>query len=176
MIHKNRNLSNTALNQYLAEVTVSNGDTFINCNLSRFKQENLFVGITGLTFQNCNLVNCLLPEDAAIEDCLHIQKSFCTHLLDEKDVVHSLTPCIENCVHVVDSDTVFIDEQDVLGTVYYRRHKLSSSSSSSSLSFSSSSRSSSSSSWSSSSSSSSSSSLLLINPKVSSSSSSSSNL
>jgi len=123
MIHRNRNLSNTALARYLTEVTVSNGDTFERCNLSRWGQESLFAGLTGLTFRNCNLTNCLLPGDAVVEDCLHIQKSMCTHILDEKGVVHGLTPCVENCAHVVDTDTVTIDTVPIL-TMYHYEHTL----------------------------------------------------
>jgi len=123
MIHRNRNLSNTALALYLDEHTVSDGDTFERCNLSRLGQESLFSGITGLIFRNCNLVNCLLPPDTTVENCLHIQKSFCTHKLDEKKVVHNLTPCEENCSHVVDMDEIEVDGV-VLLTKYYYKHIL----------------------------------------------------
>jgi hypothetical protein len=123
MIHKNRNLSNTALARYLGEVTVSNGDTFENCNLSRWGQETLFTGITGLTFKNCNLMNCTVPGDAVIEDCLQIQKSICTNILDKKGITHSLPPCAVNCSHVVDTDTVTIDSV-LIFTEYYYKHTL----------------------------------------------------
>ena len=120
MIHKNRNLSNAALDRYLGEVTVSNGDTFERCNLSRWEQETLFTGITGLTFKNCNLMNCTVPGDATIQDCLHIQKSICTHILDDKGVVHSMTPCATSCSHLVDTDTVTIDSVLIVTERYYK--------------------------------------------------------
>lgn len=54
--------------------------------------------VEGLIFKNCNLLNCKLPQDAKVERCLHIQKSFCSHLHEDL-VKRGLPECTEQCWH-----------------------------------------------------------------------------
>jgi hypothetical protein len=54
------------------------GDTFRDCNLSQAAPHTAICkGVKGLRFIGCNLVNCDLPPDAVIEDCLqcHVSKT-----------------------------------------------------------------------------------------------------
>ena len=45
-----------------------NGDEIINCNCVQLQPHTPFaVGISGLKFSGCNLVNCDLPEDAQVD-------------------------------------------------------------------------------------------------------------
>lgn len=103
----------------ISNLSVSNGDTVENCNLMQLANTPVCEGITGLTFINCNLVNCSVPGDAVIENCLTIQKSFCSHLHPD----WSLTPCIENCSHVIDTDEIWIDNV-LVDTIYHHKDTL----------------------------------------------------
>ena len=54
---------------------VANDATFEYCNLTQRAQDTkMFIGITGLTFKECNLVNCSLPNDAILINCNNTQK------------------------------------------------------------------------------------------------------
>jgi len=64
--------------------------------------------VSGLRFVNCNLLNCDVPGDAEVADCLTIQKSFCSHLHPEW-VKHGLPECAEDCEHLADTEEVWID-------------------------------------------------------------------
>ena len=65
-------------------------------------------GITRLKFQNCNLLNCDVPEDAVVESCLTCHKSFCSHLHPDW-IAHGLPECAEVCDHVAETDEIEID-------------------------------------------------------------------
>ena len=59
MIHKK--------NYCYRDPEASSGDTFLECNLTQASPNTpILVGLTGLTFQDCNLINCLLPPDSNI--------------------------------------------------------------------------------------------------------------
>lgn len=107
----NKNFSHARINNLI----VLDGDTVENCNLSQ-PHPNTFVcvGISNLTFIGCNLVNCSVPIDAIVEDCLTIQKSFCSHLYPHWD----LLICVENCEHVIEVDEIWIDGI-LLNTIYH---------------------------------------------------------
>jgi hypothetical protein len=48
----------------------SNGDTFVSCNISQIEPATeICSGKTNLTFRNCNLFNCRVPEDAIVVNC-----------------------------------------------------------------------------------------------------------
>jgi hypothetical protein len=50
---------------------VEPGTEFVRCNFSkRISHTKLFDGIAGLKFVGCNLLNCDLPDDAVVDDCL----------------------------------------------------------------------------------------------------------
>jgi len=123
MIHKRKNLSNTALARYLKDNSVKDGDEFRNCNLSRLKRVEIFKGVKNLKFVECNLVNCILPDDAVTEHCNTVQKSFCTHVLDAKGVHHDLTKCAVDCEHLMETDTIEIDGK-AIDTVRHYKHKI----------------------------------------------------
>jgi len=104
----------------ISDLTASNEDTVEDCNLMQLvSNTSVCVGITGLIFRGCNLLNCSVSGDAVVEDCLIISKSFCSHLHPD----WSLTPCIENCSHVVDTDEIWIDDV-LVDTIYYREDTL----------------------------------------------------
>ena len=96
---------------------VQNGDVFEGCNIAQlYTHTEICPDMAGLTFQGCNLLNCDVPADSTIEDCLTVHKSFCSHLHPD----FGLSPeCIENCSHVVDTDEVWIDSVLVDTTYHY---------------------------------------------------------
>lgn len=54
---------------------VNSGDEFDTCNFCQPQANTpVFVGLTGLKFRNCNLVNCQMPEDAELTDCNNAQR------------------------------------------------------------------------------------------------------
>jgi len=58
------------------------------------------VGITGLVFTNCNLKNCLLPEDAVVGlGCNTSQTDYCAHEHPELDLPDE-GAINETCRHV----------------------------------------------------------------------------
>ncbi len=71
------------------------------------------VGVAGLRFVSCNLLNCDVPEDATVESCLTVQKSFCSHLHPEW-VEKGLPECPEDCEHVESVDEIEIDGETVV--------------------------------------------------------------
>lgn len=95
---------------------VQNGDVFDNCNIAQLNTHTeICFGKTGLTFQGCNLLNCDIPGDSIIDDCLTIHKSFCSHLHPN----FGLSPaCAGDCSHVVDTDEIWIDDI-LVETVYH---------------------------------------------------------
>ncbi|NIV11967.1 MAG: hypothetical protein GWN62_12050 [Aliifodinibius sp.] len=87
-----------------------NGDTFINCNFAQpIPNTAIFSGLTGLTFQGCNLCNCNVPGDSVIDDCLTIQKSQCSHIHPNLLAQGHISACPDDCSHVVDTDEIWID-------------------------------------------------------------------
>lgn len=112
MIYEYKNFSRGKLTTLNAE----NGDTFIGCNFTQeLPNTEILPKKKNLIFQGCNLLNCIVDASSTIEDCLHIQKSFCSHLNPNWS---NLPQCPENCSHVVDSDEVIIDGQ-TLGLEYH---------------------------------------------------------
>lgn len=82
----------------------------------------LFEGKSGLEFDSCNLINCDLPDDTVSKFANNAQVSWCTNLHPEFIEI-GLDACGENCVHVIDTDSVTIDGQ-ALGTTYHYQDKL----------------------------------------------------
>ncbi len=70
-------------------------------------------GVTGLRFVGCNLLNCEVPEDAEVVDCLTIQKSFCSHLHPEW-VELGLPECGEDCEHVARVDEIALNGETIV--------------------------------------------------------------
>lgn len=98
--------------------TVENGHTFVGDNFTQlFPNTKIFDGVTGLTFKRCTLVNCIVPADAKLIECLQVQKEFCANLYPQW-VAKGLPSEPENCRHVVDTDVITIDGV-VIDTVYH---------------------------------------------------------
>ena len=101
----------------ISDCPAQNGDTFERTNFSQANPNTeILSGITGLTFKNCNLVNCTVPPDATIIQCNVAQVSRCYHLHPD----WGLDPEVENCPHVVEVDEVIIDGV-VVDTTYHRK-------------------------------------------------------
>ena len=73
----------------------------------------IYEGQTGLTFRNCNLLNCDVPSGSVVESCLSCHVSFCSHLHPEWFWRGYISECAENCSHVTAYDTVTIDSQSI---------------------------------------------------------------
>ncbi|MCP3683264.1 MAG: hypothetical protein GY861_11295 [bacterium] len=48
--------------------TLSNNDICIGCNFAQFEDTEVFQGLTGLKFIDCNLMNCELPLDSEVDE------------------------------------------------------------------------------------------------------------
>jgi len=97
---------------------LNNGDTLENANLTRIDpRTEIYSGITGLTFRNCNLTNCTLPADAVIERCLQTHVDFCSNLHPEL-ASQGLASCTVTCSHLVSTDLVQVDGVTV-ETIYH---------------------------------------------------------
>jgi len=102
-------MTNYAFTKNIALPSVTNNHVFDGCNFSQAEPNTIiFAGVSGLTFRRCNLSNCQLPADAIIEDCLRIQKSFCSHI-HPRWVDKGLPECDEDCSHLVETDEIVID-------------------------------------------------------------------
>jgi len=96
-------------NAKFTQPTFQNDQIITGWNLSQINPNTkIGEGMTGLIFNNCNLVNCDIPPDAITGGCLHIQKSFCANLHPDL-IAFGLTSEIENCAHVVDTHNIYID-------------------------------------------------------------------
>ena len=95
---------------------IEDGWNFTNFNfMQKYPNTKIFEGKTDLTFKNCNLMNCDVPNGSTIISCLTTQKSLCSNLYPEFE----LSPaCEENCSHVVDTDEIKIDGI-VIDTTYH---------------------------------------------------------
>jgi len=95
------------LKQYsFTDPDCSDGDTFEQCNLSQLVPgTEICEGKIGLTFRQCNLVNCLVPVGSIIERCNTTQVSRCSHLHPEW-VERGLAECAVDCSHVIEVETV----------------------------------------------------------------------
>jgi len=90
--------------------TVKDGHVFEHANFTQMKPHTkIFVGVKGLVFRDCNLLNCDVPEDAIVEDCMLGHVSYCGH--EHPDWVErgKLEACPVDCQHVVDADEIIID-------------------------------------------------------------------
>lgn len=113
-------MPNYAFTRGLALPTINNGHKFEYCNFVQAQPHTkIFEGVTSLTFKKCNLMNCDVPPDAIVDDCLHIHKSLCSHN-HPRWVKKGLAECVENCSHIIEIDIITIDGVEV-DTVYHRK-------------------------------------------------------
>ena len=111
-------MPNYAFTRGLSLPTATNGQTFEGYNFMQVAPNtDIFVGVTGLTFRKCNLINCKVPGDAVIEDSINIQKSLCANLHPEW-VAKGVPAEVENCAHVTDTDEIWIDGV-LVDTIYH---------------------------------------------------------
>lgn len=97
--------------------SVENGHIFKGDNfLQLLPHTPILVGVTGLKFTNCNLTNCDIPPDAVTEGCQPRHILWCSNL-HPNWIEYGLTPCTENCSHVIEVDEVTVDGVS-LGKVY----------------------------------------------------------
>lgn len=94
------------------------GTTFEHTNFHRMEPHTaIFTGRTGMTFRNCNLLNCDLPEGSTVEGGLRGHISHCSHVHPEW-VAKGLTECATECDHLVSTDEITIDGV-VVDTIYH---------------------------------------------------------
>jgi hypothetical protein len=97
---------------------VENGHEFTNCNFAQMIPHTaIFEGLVELKFTRCDLVNCDIPQDAVLDGCLHFHRENCTNIRPRL-IDQGLTPCAENCDHVVDTDELTIDGV-LIHTIYH---------------------------------------------------------
>ena len=98
--------------------SVPNGTIFTGDNFCQLLPHTpILVGKTGLKFIKCNLTNCDIPVDAICEYTSPYHISFCSNI-HPKWIEYGLTPCVQNCSHVVSTDTITIDGV-IVDVVYY---------------------------------------------------------
>ena len=95
---KNQNFSHGRL----ADFKPIDGDVVDSCNLSQKYPHTEITTVPGLTFTNCNLVNCKLPPGSTTEKCNIAQISRCGHLNDDYD-------CADECEHMTSSEEILVD-------------------------------------------------------------------
>ncbi len=100
MVYRKRNFSRGLIDN----VSPSNGDRFLNCNLSQLNIRDIFVGVKKLVFEKCNLINCIVPTGSKIIGCNTAKINYCSHINPD---VRPL--CSVNCEHVKENNTVKID-------------------------------------------------------------------
>ena len=99
---------------------VENNAVIENCNLSQKEPHtSIYEGKTGLTFRNCLLINCNVPEGSVLEGCNNIHKDFCANI----HLNWGLDAELEDCSHVIDTDSVIIDGE-LVGTIYHYEDKV----------------------------------------------------
>jgi hypothetical protein len=70
----------------------------------------IYAGQTGLTFRNCNLMNCDVPAGSVVENSLYpIHVSFCSHVRPEWLENNYISACGTDCIHKTVTDTMTID-------------------------------------------------------------------
>ena len=103
-------MANYSLDRLSSCKFVNNG-VYENSNFTqKFPHTAIGTGFTGLTFRDCNLVNCDVPADATVESCNTTQISRCGHL-------HEGYECVTECEHMVSKEDVSVDGV-VIDTIY----------------------------------------------------------
>ncbi len=69
----------------------------------------IYEGQAGLTFRNCNLLNCDVPGDAVVEGYTPCHISFCSHQHPEWLSRGFISECATDCTHRTIVDTFTID-------------------------------------------------------------------
>lgn len=69
----------------------------------------IYEGMKGLTFRNCNLLNCDVPGDAIVKLCNTGHMTFCSHIWKGWLDKGYISECATECDHVIVKDTITID-------------------------------------------------------------------
>lgn len=91
---KDKNFSH----QRIANFMPANGEVIEDCNFTQpTPWTPIAVGLNGLIFRNCNLVNCSPPADSVVESCNTTQISRHTEA------------CPVDCEHLTSSEDIIVD-------------------------------------------------------------------
>ena len=86
---------------FSSDIKCNNGDIFENSNITQlYPDTDICIDTKSLTFIDCNLINCIIPDDAMIYNCNMMKISFCSHLHPEL-VSIGLSECSDECEHKV---------------------------------------------------------------------------
>ncbi len=91
-----------------------NGDSFISCNISQLVLRDICAGKTGLTFTDCNLVNCNLPGDSEVVNCNTAKTDYCAWihpffgLETEPEVCRHVIPELVEEIQVDEKESIFL--------------------------------------------------------------------
>jgi len=103
----------------ISKCVVVSGDTLTAHN---FCQESpntpILTGLARLTFVDCNLVNCLLPEGSTVVSCNTAQIDRCSHLHDFLSY-----QCEVECRHMTSKEEIIVDGV-VVDTLYQYEDKV----------------------------------------------------
>lgn len=102
---------------------VKNGERLVRHNFTQAQPHTkIFLGITGLTFEGCALLNCDVPPDATLIDCSNGHASFCSHQHLKWLEKGAIPQCAVDCIHRTSIDTITIDGV-VVDTINYYTDK-----------------------------------------------------
>jgi hypothetical protein len=88
---------------------VKDGHTFTSDNFCQAQPHTkIFEGVKGLTFIDCELTNCDIPEDAKCIGCAPRHAKFCSHLHPKWVEKGVLPQCEDSCEHMVSLENVEI--------------------------------------------------------------------
>jgi hypothetical protein len=80
----------------------------------------IYAGQNGLTFRNCNLLNCDIPAGSVTDNCLYpVYNSFCSHLHGEWFAKGYVPECVAECEHMTHKDIITIDGVAVDTSYFY---------------------------------------------------------
>ena len=97
---------------------ISSGDIINGGNFSQLEPETeILVGKT-LTINGGNWTNVKAQQNWTINGGNWKQFDFCTHEMPFL-IERGVTECVENCAHVVDTDTVIVDGEEM--TIYHHK-------------------------------------------------------
>lgn len=97
---------------------VQDNDTLDGCRCVQVSGIPIFSGVSNLRFiGNCNLINCILPPDAIVENGLVIKKQYCSHLHPEM-VAAGLKEEPVDCPHSSGVEPVIVDGITIVSGYY----------------------------------------------------------
>jgi len=103
-------------NYAFTQPVLAEGDVAEGANFEQAYPDTVLTGCAGkaITFRHCRLINVHLDPAWTVEDCNTTQISRCAHEHQEWVERGFLAAEAEDCPHVVDTDTVVVDGQEVV--------------------------------------------------------------